>query len=168
MKHTSILFLTILYFSAYQLFAQSNSILRIHPVRVETNPAFVTSQLFMANPRPVYEGNSGKAAHRSGMALVVLGPAKMVVGLGCLAGMALDLSNPRANGIGAIFWGSLGGFHLLSGAGVTAGGVVLLRKAKRQREANNSRVYLDLPDFKTFGSTGNAAPALGLRTTLTF
>lgn len=112
------------------------------------------------------------AAHGAGIALLVLGPVKMAVGLGVLSwtGAHYNYLNrdrepgaPRVADQGIAFGAALGTFHLLTGAALTAGGVVLLRKGKGQ----SSGVYMTIPE-PVAPSAGANNNGMGLRTSIVF
>jgi hypothetical protein len=107
--------------------------------------------------------NTNRAAYRSGMALVVLGPTKIAVGsaLGALAINDLSDGDEDMN-LAALIYGVMGGFHFITGVALTASGAVLLNKAKKQKQAI-SKVYLTIPDLMVSNEGG-----LGLHTSLRF
>ncbi|MBP6730836.1 MAG: hypothetical protein KA149_02190 [Chitinophagales bacterium] len=152
--------------------------------------AYITS-LVKINPKatPNYKGNlllnrvpaspvaaAHDGAYKGGVALLVLGPLKMVVGIGfgAWAGSMYHRNinntpetspNSRADlNRGVAFGAALSTFHILTGAALTAGGIVLIRKSHR-----NAGAYLTIPEptmaSPALGYTNNA---MGLRTSIVF
>ncbi|HLP50216.1 MAG TPA: hypothetical protein VK154_04990 [Chitinophagales bacterium] len=113
------------------------------------------------------------SAHSAAVALLVLGPVKMAVGLGVLAWTGAHYNDinrgreprdVRVTDRGVTFGAVLGTFHVLTGAALTAGGVVLL---KRSRGAY-SGAYLTLPEPVSPASAGGTNNGMGLRTSIVF
>lgn len=113
------------------------------------------------------------SAYKAGVALLVIGPVKMAVGMGVLGWSAYQYHNnvnvdgPRtSSGLerGVAFGVALGTFHVLTGAALTAGGVVLLRKSRRGNAS-----YLTLPEptinAPVLGFNNGAA---GIKTSIVF
>jgi hypothetical protein len=152
---------------------------------IKTSALLLSSSNLKNTASHVYRGNvlmnrlpaSAPAVHNSaykaGVALLVLGPVKMAVGMGVLGWSAYQYHNnvnvdgPKtSSGLerGVAFGVALGTFHLLTGAALTAGGVVLLRKSRR---GNASYLTLPEPTLNTpvLGFNNGGA---GLRTAIVF
>ena len=113
------------------------------------------------------------SAHSGAIALLVLGPVKMAVGLGVLAWTGAHYNNinrgrepgdVRVTDRGVTFGAVLGTFHVLTGAALTAGGVVLLKRSR----GTHSGAYLTLPEPVSPASAGGTNNGMGLRTSIVF
>jgi len=117
--------------------------------------------------QPVAVASYRSAKQKAGIALLVLGPVNMMVGLGLL-GWSIGYARGRGDvpadsrklGIAA----GLGGFHLLSGAALTAGGAVLLHKGRKESTGN---IYFKLPEMSVHANRG-AGTGMSMRTGLVF
>ncbi len=115
-------------------------------------------------------------AYKGGVTLLVLGPVKMALGIGFGAWAASTYhrninNNPETSpnsradlNRGVAFGAALSTFHILTGAALTAGGIVLIRKSHR-----NTGAYLTIPEptmaSPGLGYTNNN---MGLRTSIVF
>ena len=150
------LFLFLLMVISFPLFSQ-----RVVTEKNATHPA-------------MYKINGSQAQRnaklRSGIALTVLGPTKIVVGT-ILGGFAIgDLAKSTENGnyLTAIICGVVGGFHFVSGIALTTSGAILLNKAKRQK-AGSSKVFLSIPDVNVnYSMTNREGIRAGIHTSITF
>lgn len=113
------------------------------------------------------------SAHSAAIALLVLGPVKMAVGLGVLTWTGAhynDINRGREPGAvkvtdrGVTFGAVLGTFHVLTGAALTAGGVVLLKRSRGQY----SGAYMTIPEPVSPASAGGSNSGMGLRTSIVF
>lgn len=114
------------------------------------------------------------SAYKAGVALVVIGPVKMLAGLGLVGWSANQYrinrnrnTDANANNFdrGVTFGVALGTFHLVTGAALTAGGIVLLHKSR-----SGSTSYLTMPELTMpqNSSIGSSYSGLGMRTSIVF
>lgn len=148
--------------------------------------ALITSQV---KPASFYKGNvllnrlpatvaapAHDGAYKGGVTLLVLGPVKMALGIGFGAWAASTYHrninntpetspNSKADlGRGVAFGAALSAFHIITGAALTAGGIVLIRKSHR-----NAGAYLTLPEpTMAAPATGFTNNNIGIKTAVVF
>ena len=90
---------------------------------------------------------------------------------GSLIGLAIATSSINNTSVGGaisgIILGVIGGFHLASGVGLTAGAVVLLKRA--QKQSGTGAIYLRIPALEmNEGLKKNKGYGVGINTALVF
>ncbi|HLP18868.1 MAG TPA: hypothetical protein VK174_01130 [Chitinophagales bacterium] len=122
----------------------------------------------LLNRVPAPAAHVHNSAYKAGVALLVLGPVKMAVGLGVLGWTAAHFNDinrgepTRVTDRGVAFGAALGTFHILTGAALTAGGAVLLRKSR------TGSAYLTIPELTAPVNTMGNSNGLGVRTSIVF